>query len=203
MKYSEAMRDKTLSEVFGVDVDGFFRETPTHLSVIGIQLKLEDDGEIDLNTMDTIIALTGKGVSVIAEVPFSLTMESKKLFYYLNSLGATISLLPPNDLSEESVSKYINKLNEFTELWLTSKNAKVQLLPVSGFFQYMVSREFKYLPESITEDDYINDVFVKPFSGQIMDDIKSELEATIIRLGGGKQAFQSYCHSFAAAIGEI
>ena len=180
---------------------------------IGIVARL-DNGANDFDVIDACIGYISNDVKVILEVPFDQDFNEDTLISEAMVTGYDLSIHPPYDFgSEEGMTedeiraaeaeiweKYKQKLVNYTKAWLSYPNMTSSLYPVSGFLGYMVSEVFGYKPNSITEDPYIQNVYVNNIPADVMDDIKDELRIVIYEAFGGKEKFEVYAHSLASAV---
>jgi len=209
MKHSELVKKENGGSFsHGVEIDSAPESFALWLSEIGIVSKLTDNGN-DFDVIDACIGYIANNIKVILEVPFDQDFDEKSLFLEAMVTRYDLSIMPPflasygeitKEKERELWDKYEDKLSKYLKLWLETPNNQQSIYPVSGFLGYMVTEVFGYKPKSITEDSYIESLYVKNIPLPIMDEIKDKLRLVIYDSFGGKEHFESYAHSLAKAI---
>lgn len=220
MKHTELLKLEDKGHfAHGIEVDSPPASFAIELNEIGIIAKM-DNGSIDFDVIDACIGYIANSVKVMLEVPFELDFNEETLTSEAMVTGYDLSIFPPfefiededeNSLTKEEKDKiekktwdkYKAKLCAFMKAWLNNHNNKQMIFPISGFFGYMVGESLGYQPKTITEDPYIESVYVKNIPLEVMDDIKDELRVVIYEVFGGKEEFESYCHSLAQSTVDI
>lgn len=202
MNLSELLKEKNDApfEVFGVIVDKLFSETAKNVSKIGIVALTEGDAgdnysSVSLDVLDTVIAYISSGVDVILEVPFESNLAPNDTLILAMNCGMDISILPPVVVNKESLLGYANLLCKYAQCWLNQPNCDSQILPVSGYFQYLVASVFGFTPSVISDDRYTIDNFNSKMTVEEMDFVKDILRAKIYEIAGGEYEFEVFAHT--------
>lgn len=202
MNLSELLKEKKDApfEVFGVIVDKLFSETAKNVSKIGIVALTEGDAgdnysSVSLDVLDTVIAYISSGVDVILEVPFESNLAPNDTLILAMNCGMDISILPPVVVNKESLLGYANLLCKYAQCWLNQPNCDSQILPVSGYFQYLVASVFGFTPSVISDDRYTIDNFNSKMTVEEMDFVKDILRAKIYEIAGGEYEFEVFAHT--------
>lgn len=199
MKLSKLLeQDDVPSHVYGVEVDTYVNNFPANLKEVGVLLKKDDD-DVDFAVLDIVISLNSKGKKVLCEQPFDVVLNPASLVPTMHSLGADISILMPESLTKGNIEAYISRLEEYARFWMSDSAYSVNILPISGFYQYMINNVFGHQPKQITEDPYIQKSFVDGVSMKEMDYIKDRLKAVIFDIFGGEEEFSIHAHSIGAS----
>lgn len=200
MRHSELLLDKISEKnIYGVEIDGYASFPIKNLKEIGILLKL-DNNEIDFDVLDACIMYLSLNVKVILEVPYEIDYDLNKLVLESIATGFDISLLPPKVKNKDNWEKYKERLTLATKLWIEQPVSQQMVYPCSGYLAYVITEVFGYKPDTITNDPYIYDNFVKAMPLDIMDNIKDGLKTVIYSSFGGKDKLEAFAHSTIYAV---
>jgi hypothetical protein len=208
MKFNELIKLKK------EDLDGksFYRiEVDNYVSLenqidgveeIGFLVKYNaDNSYLDDDLIDIIIMLGNKDIRVLLEVPFSNNINIDIIHHLARSTRVNVSYLPPPvDSPKEIFQVFKDKIVKATELWLEQQNDDYVLFPSSGYFEYMIRRQFNGTSEAISTEKYAIENFVETMNIEDMDEIKSGIEAVFLEHLGGQEGFEIYANSIAAAL---
>lgn len=206
MKYSELLK-KDPNEVgysaYGVVVDEFILDKkPTHLSRIGFVLDSLDVTNPKNYAFTVMLCLITSGEfkrEIIAEIPATTEIDFKKILM-ISGTKASISLLPPTTDVDEDWTKYTERLKEMFAHWLGENNVSRNVYPIVGYFEYLVLEANGYIPQTISDDEYILKRFVDEFPLDRMDQVKDELKLFVMEYFGGKKEFKAFISAVGLAV---
>ena len=177
----------------GVVVDCESFSPPENLVKIGLRLIIDEDGVINDDLIDTIISYTLANVRVMLEVPFEIDISDPSYFLSLASnAGFDLSILPPNDVSDQTLESYTKRLEAFTNSFLKQKNFSGEVLPITSYFQYMYLEQVIDVSDFVASDNYIVSTFVDNFSEEQSDYFKSKIRKIIIDHFEGEENFKNF-----------
>ena len=100
---------------------------PENLVEISLRLVIDEDGIINDDLIDTIISYTLANVGVTLEIPFEIDIENTSYYLSLASnAGFSLSILPPNDISDQTLESYTKRLEAFTNSFLEQRTFLVR-----------------------------------------------------------------------------
>lgn len=176
--------------IHGIEVDTYSPRPADGLKYAGIVIKVNNQGEIDLDTMDVMLSYINHGIVVLMEIPFRTNVKANEIFPVARSLGVDISLIPPlASCADSEFEEYCDALEEYTGRWMTDKENKSQLYPASGFWSYLIGDAMGVERTTITDDPYFHDNFVEPVSEKNMDYLKDRLRDYVESYFGGRDGF--------------
>ncbi|MGD1524401.1 hypothetical protein [Vibrio owensii] len=203
MKITELLQmedNQRPSRVFGVECDDFL-DVPLHgISEIGLLVEQEGDS-LSFDVLDTAITISEvEGVQVILEVPFDCQIEPEEMILNAMNSGCDVSLLPPEDCTEELWDQFADRMIAYYNAWIEQARNDKMVYPVSGYLQYLMMQENGYMPDSIATDEYMKEQFVDGVDVEIMDKAKDRLREVIYESFGGYEGFKQYVNSLNVAV---
>lgn len=199
-------KDLSCSMHTGVVINGLPANFRIDLEEIGIIAEFTDS-TLSFDVIDTCFAYLSNDISVMLELPFGTKYPPGTMFVEVMSMLIDLSILPPGAYSDEIVSgddvrwaEYSDLVLEYTKIWLSHPMNDRNVYPISGFFGYMVAEQFGYRPDVISDDDYMDSIFVKKIPLTVMDPLKDKMRSLIYDHFGGKVGFESFAYSLANSI---
>lgn len=195
--------EKYQNSYHGVFIDKQVKRTVAGLSHISIIAKFDlVNGSTSLDVLDACIGYVSQNTKVTLEIPFEESYVLENVFNEAMSVEYDLALLPPKNLTTENINEYKIRLQSAMTLWLRKKQNKQMIYPVSNYFSYMVGDITGFSRTSITDDPYVDHLFVKPFDLDQMDYIKDGLYDAAIDSFGGKNQLEIFCHSLIKSVVE-
>ena len=177
----------------GVVVDCESFSPPENLVEISLRLVIDEDGIINDDLIDTIISYTLANVGVTLEIPFEIDIENTSYYLSLASnAGFSLSILPPNDISDQTLESYTKRLEAFTNSFLEQKNFSGEVLPITSYFQYMYLEQVVDVSDFVASDKYMVSTFVDILSEEQSDYFKSKIRKIIIDHFEGEENFKHF-----------
>lgn len=205
--HSELLLKDVSSPVFtGVLIDGFPTQYRLDLKEIGIIAEFTESA-LSFDVIDTCFAYIANDISVMLELPFDVDYSPRAMFVEAMSMIIDISILPPGAYSDEIVHEdderwdvYIDKVLEYTRLWLSHPMNDQNIHPISGFFGHMVAEHFGFQSEIMSNDVYMTTTFVKGMNLVVIDKLKDRIRGLVYDHFGGEKEFGLFANSMANAI---
>ena len=197
---------------YGVECDGQYAtkvlEPEGGIQEISFWAELDDDPQVGLSMdfIDTVLAYVPISKHVIIEIPFDMDFPAETAVAMANNFGTDLSVLPPlvddgEEVPEEMWERYAARLEEYTVAWLSKPNCSIEILPVVGYFQYLIQQAVSaYAPEQLSADPYMQGLYVKRIPTAQSDAFKDRLRVKIYDAFGGEQGFKQFAHTVCAGV---
>lgn len=188
--------------VFGVHIDVDDVTPPEGLREVSIVSPTEN-GEISDLILDVAISWTLAQCDVTLEIPFeSEISDIKHMLSTVAAVGISLSLLPPEELSEDSFERYCSRVVGFAEAYVTQANMAKMLVPVTSYLGYMFIEALS--PDTASDfkpsDDYIIERFHSKVSIERSDALKARIRKVFHEAYGGKEGFRSFALNLTGAV---
>lgn len=171
--------------LFGIEIDGDCFTPPPGLAVAAMLWKGAGPKEIDDQLVDAIVGFSLSGVEVILEIQASDQVDASYILTLAGNAGFSVSLLPPQD--EETAEDWHAQLARFVEAFLTVPNFSGALMPVSGFFGYMIAERQAGVTALIPRDPYVRQRFLDPLPEAVVDAAKAAMRAAFVETVGSDE----------------
>lgn len=204
MKLSELLRSEELySHVYGVDVDEESFTPPEGLEEISFSYKTDESGDIDETLLDVIISYGLSDLSVILEVAYEEDIDDiEYLMSVASNAGFSLSILPPLEITEESMQGYKERVSEFTDAFLSQKNFAKFLYPLSSYLEYLYLETFIDVSSFQASDEYMIHKFVNTTNEDFSDSFKAVMREKVFTHFGGEDGFRNFTRAIFAKIYE-
>lgn len=204
MKLSDLLKQDPMPErAFGIVVDVEDFDPPAGLGEISFVAPLGPDG-IDTDVLDVAISyLLTKKIEVTFEFAAEVPIKDPKYLVQLGtSIGAAISLLPPETDDEDAFWAYVQRLEGFVAVYGELANVSKPLLPITSYLEYLVVEMLD--PASAANftptDPYVIERFASVMTLDRSDAMKERLREAFERYYGGREAFESHYRAQVAMI---
>lgn len=168
-------------------VDLFPRPTISRLTIVAVA----EDGELDQDLIDTLIAYKSLRVDVGIEVPFNLAIDPAVLLRISGPLGLDVRLLPPLDAVDSDA--YIEMIRLYTSMLPRLPTMAQAVEPISDALGILVRRRLEQ------RDDILFEEAPAGFDPErIISAVRSGFESAL----GGPEAFDEYIDLYIAGIME-
>lgn len=177
--------------VYGLEIDVDDITPPDGVNEVGIRSAIAD-GFLSESVLDVAISYILAGVSVTIEVEAETPINNaKELISTAASIGASLSLLPPVDVTDASFETYLERVDEFTVAYTKQANFSKLLIPVTSYLQYLfievidpeIAKEFR------PTDSYLLNQFVDRLSPERIDIMKARIKSVFHEAYGGPEGF--------------
>jgi hypothetical protein len=178
-----------IKTAFGVIVDEDFEDfdPPPGYSEIGIITEFKDDGDIRDNIIDVAIGYgnSPKPVAVLFEVPLEAQYDATYLISTVEAVKASLTLLPPEEITDENFELYCQRLEEMTRLWTSPSklNFATSIYPITSYFMHMIVEILN--PELgntfVPDDPYILERFHNHIPQDKADAMKARIRAEVLK----------------------
>ena len=197
---------------YGVRCDeGFSTQVlslPNGIEEISFLAELDEDPQVGLSMdfIDTVLAYVPIAKHVIIEVPFDMEFPAETAVAMANNFGTNLSVLPPIMSDDGAVpdalwDQYSARLEEYAKAWLSKPNCSIEVLPVVGYFQYLVQQAVSnFEPKEMSSNPYMQGVYVKRIPPAQSDQLKARLKDVIYEAFGGEKAFRQFAHTVCAGV---
>lgn len=190
--------------VFDVEVDKEDFFPPAHVREIGI-LARTTRGIIDEVVMDLVIAYHLAGVDVILEFADGVEYrDARHLVSTAAQSNASLSFLPPEDLTDESFEAYCVKLEDVTRAYMGQQAMTRFVMPVTNYLQHMFLEVID--PEKaksfVPEDVYVLTRFHNVMPVDRSDVLKARIRDVIYDVAGGEEGFREFALGIIGGIKE-
>jgi hypothetical protein len=187
---------------YGIVVDVDDVTAPEGLREAGLLARLEG-GELADDVLDIAISWTLAGIDVTVEVPATEDCgEPKRLLSTVAAVGVHLSLLPPEDQSDEAFEAYTARVEGFTAAYARQANMGKFLAPVTSYLGYMFTEVLN--PEAAANfqptDDYVIESFHSKVPTERADALKARIRAAFHEAYGGEEGFATMARSLGATI---
>jgi len=194
--------DAVAPVIYGIVVDTDNVLPPTGLKEAGILTNLPN-GEIEDNVLDLVISYTLAGVQVTLEIPASAPVSSAThLVSMAASISVSLSLLPPEDTSDEAFDAFVARVEDFARAYLGRAQFTKFIVPVTSYLEYLFIEVLN--PEAAKSfapsDPYILERFASVVTPERSDALKARLKAVFHETFGGEEGFQSFSKALFGAI---
>ncbi|WP_327210712.1 hypothetical protein [Rhizobium leguminosarum] len=123
--------------VFDVQVDEELFAPPPNVREIGI-LATTTKGMVDDVVMDVLIAYHLAGLDTILEFPHEVDFfDARHLVQTAAQSNASLSFVPPSDLTDESFEAYCLKLEAVAKAYMGQQAMTRFVMPVTNYLQHM------------------------------------------------------------------
>lgn len=201
-KLSELIKDRESFEpeneedffVFGIEVDIDDVTPPKHVREIGIIAKTEG-GELTNEVLDVAISYVLAGIDVLIEFPAEVDCgDVRHLMATAASVNASLSFLPPKELTDESFEAYCQRLEAVAAAYLKQLTMTKFVMPVTNYLQYCyievldpdASRNF------VPEDGYVLSRFHASMTLEQSDSLKERVRKVIVDNFGSEYDFRVF-----------
>lgn len=209
-KLSELIKDRESFEptneedyfVFGIEVDTDDVTPPKNVREIGLIAKTED-GELTNEVLDVTISYILAGIDVLVEFPADVDIgEARHLLATAASVNASLSFLPPKELTTESFEAYCQRLEAVTSAYLRQLTMTKFVMPITNYLQYCyievldpdASRTF------VPEDGYVLSRFHESMTVDQSDVLKERVRKVIVDHFGGEYEFRAFALGLMGAV---
>lgn len=185
--------DASSTAFYGVEVDVESFTPPAGLEEISLIYKA-DAGDIDETLMDVIISYGLAGVEVILEIPAEQSdIDAKYLVSVAANAGFSLSLLPPQEHSEQADTAYFDRLRDFAAVYLTQGNFGKFIAPVTNYLEYLFVELLRgQETEFQVNDPYIKDRLMLLSDQAFVDAFKDRLRQDFYTLFGSQAEFEKF-----------
>lgn len=190
--------------VFGLKVDVDDVTPPEGVREAGLVARFEG-GDLDETVLDVAISYILAGVEVTIEVPADAECGSaKQLVSLAASVGASLSLLPPSDPSDEAFESWCTRVDDFALAYATQANMAKFVLPVTSYLEYLVIEALS--PEVASRfapsDPYVVGNYASSVSPERSDAMKARVRAVFEGVHGGPDGLKAFLLAIVSAIHE-
>lgn len=188
--------------IYHVLVDDPDIDPPKGCREIGLILKMDEDGEIDEDLLDVMIGYRQmSGIHVLLEVLAEDPMpEAERLAITCMNIDSNISLLPPEEDTDEAWKAYIDRVISFAPIFATKQNFTSEVFPLQSYAEYLFLDILDLADNYKPTDDYIIEYFASRVSKEREDQLKSAIREAMFEAVGGEDNYREFV--FAAA-GEL
>lgn len=201
MKLSElvALGDGCPQDVYGVVVDEPSFSPPAGLKRVGILWPMDGDA---IDEIDVVISYGMAGVDVLMEIPGDREdVDVAMLVSTAANIGASLSILPPSNLTPESLAGWIERVCLFAKDYLKTSIFSKDMLPVTSYLEYMFRQSYGDNLEGFAPTDpYIIERFVSGVSVDQSDAMKAALRAEVLAAFGGQEQFDTFAIALAQRV---
>jgi hypothetical protein len=188
--------------VFDVEVDEELFAPPPNVREIGI-LATTTKGMVDDVVMDVLIAYHLAGLDTILEFPHEVDFfDARHLVQTAAQSNASLSFVPPSDLTDESFEAYCLKLEAVAKAYMGQQAMTRFVMPVTNYLQHMFLEVID--PEKaksfVPEDSYVLARFHNVMPLERSDALKARVRAVIVEAAGGEEGFREFALGVIAAI---
>ena len=180
--------------VFGIDVDTDDVTPPRNVREIGLIAKTAD-GELTNEVLDVTISYILAGIDVLVEFPSDVDIgDPRHLMATAASVNASLSMLPPGELTDESFEAYCQRLESVAAAYLKQATMTKFVMPVTNYLQYCFieildgDRAKSFVPE----DGYVLSRFHESMSVEQSDALKARVRKVIVDNFGGEHGFRTF-----------
>ncbi|NTF17264.1 hypothetical protein G6L37_02310 [Agrobacterium rubi] len=201
-KLSELIKDRETFEpateedffVFGIEVDTDEIEPPRNVREIGLIAKTED-GELTNEVLDVTISYILAGIDVLVEFPSDVDIgDPRHLMATAASINASLSLLPPAELTDESFEAYCQRLEAVTSAYLRQLTMTKFVMPITNYLQYCFTEvlDGDKAKSFVPEDGYVLTRFHQSMTIEQSDNLKARVRKVIIDHFDGEYGFRTF-----------
>ena len=190
--------------VFGVEVDCDDVTPPRNIREIGLVAKTEG-GELTNEVLDVAISYILSGIDVLLEFPAGVDIgDPRHLMATAASVNASLSLLPPEELTDESFEAYCQRLEAMTAAYLKQLTMTKFVMPITNYLQYCYIEVLD--PEQaktfVPEDGYVLKRFHESMTIEQSDALKARVRKVIVENFGGEEGFRSFALGLMGSVGK-
>jgi hypothetical protein len=188
--------------VFGVEVDEELFSPPQNVREIGV-LATTTNGLVDDIVMDVLIAYHLAGLDTILE--FSHDIEFRDPRHLVGTAAqsyASLSFLPPVNLTDESFEAYCLKLESIARAYMSQQAMTRFVMPVTNYLQHMFLEviDAEKAKSFVPEDSYVLARFHAVIPLDRSDALKARIRAVIVETAGGEEEFRAFALGMIAGI---
>lgn len=188
--------------VFGVEVDADDVTPPRNVREIGLIAKTED-GELTNEILDVTISYILAGIDVLVEFPAEVDIgDARHLMATAASVNASLSFLPPKELTEESFEAYCQRLEAITSAYLRQLTMTKFVMPITNYLQYCYIEVLD--PDAsktfVPEDGYVLSRFHESMTVEQSDLLKERIRKVIVDHFGGEYEFRTFALGLMGAV---
>jgi hypothetical protein len=209
-KLSELIKDResfgpTSEEdffVFGIEVDTDDVTPPQNVREIGLIAKTED-GELTNEVLDVTISYILAGIDVLVEFPADVDIgDPRHLMATAASVNASLSFLPPKEVTAGSLEAYCQRLEAVTSAYLRQLTMTKFVMPITNYLQYCYIEVLD--PEAsktfVPEDGYVLSRFHESMTIEQSDLLKERVRKVIVDHFGGEYEFRTFALGLMGAV---
>lgn len=188
--------------LYGIEADVDDVTPPEGLKEAGIIARLED-GDIPDVVLDTAISWSLAGIDVTLEIPAeSAPADAKRILSTAAAVNVSLSLLPPEDQSEEAFDAYCARVEEFAQVYVAQANMAKFVVPVTSYLGYMFIEAFdkEAAAAFAPTDEYVVSAFHSMMSVERADAMKARIRKVFVNAHGGEEGFTNFARSLGATI---
>jgi len=180
--------------VFGIEVDTDDVTPPRNVREIGLIAQTEG-GELTNEVLDVTISYILSGIDVLVEFPAEIEIgDPRHLMATAASVNASISLLPPKELTDESFEAYCQRLEAVTSAYLKQLTMTKFVMPVTNYLQYCYTEvlDLELARSFVPEDGYVLSRFHEAMTIEQSDTLKARVRQVIVDNFGGEEGFRTF-----------
>lgn len=188
--------------VFGVEVDTDDVIPPLHVREIGLLARTRD-GSLEDDVLDAAISYHLAGIDTILEFPHEVEFrDARHLVATAANSNASLSFLPPDDLSDESFDAYCLKLESVTRAYMAQQTMTRFVMPVTNYLQYMFVEvlDEEKAKSFVPEDSYVIKRFHSVMPLERSDALKARIRAVFHEECGGEEGFRQFALGIMGAV---
>lgn len=179
------------SVIHGLIVDVDDVTPPAGVTEVGLVSTLPE-GNLEEIVLDIAISYILAGMSVVIEIPADVAVpDPKHLVSTAASIGASLSILPPEGADDVGVAAYIDRVEAFAVAYTKQANFAKMLIPVTSYLQYLfvevldpaLAKEFS------PTDPYIISRYVDRIAPDHVDTMKDRIKSVFHGAYGGPEGF--------------
>jgi hypothetical protein len=188
--------------VFGVEVDCDDVTPPRNVREIGLLARTED-GELTNEVLDATISYILAGMDVLIEFPADVEIgDARHLMATAASVQASLSFLPPKEITDETFESYCQRLEAVTSAYLRQLTMTKFVMPITNYLQYCYIEVLD--PEAsktfVPEDGYVISRFHESMSIEQSDLLKQRIRKVIFDHFGGSEEFRKFALGLMGAV---
>jgi len=188
--------------VFGIEVDTDDVTPPRNVREIGLIAKTEN-GELTNEVLDVTISYILAGIDVLVEFPAEVEIgDPRHLMATAASVNASLSLLPPEELTDESFETYCQRLEAVTAAYLKQLTMTKFVMPVTNYLQYCYTEvlDAELARSFVPEDGYVLSRFHDSMTIEQSDKLKARVRKVIVDNFGGEEGFRKFALGMMGAV---
>lgn len=186
-----------------VECDTELQRIPLDALSLGLKARPSED-DPDVLHDDFIFSLllaTGTLSRTTIDIGPDCTIDPSVVLQEAEAQGLNVRLMLPVDSSTiESVEAYVERLERYASIWLTSSSGNFSLTPLDGYLEYKFSVAMGHTPKEITNNHEMKLLFTDEVPLEVMDYIKARLDLVIERELGGDEYFKAEVQKLGGAL---
>ena len=188
---------------YGIEVDNFFSNPIKHADRVSFVAALDDPSSLSFDLMDALIQYHQAKIETLLEVPFDFSLPAETILVIANSVNCGVVISPPGEKTAENWATWKKQVLAYAQAMFKVPNFSKEILPVTGYVQYMAMQIMGYTPEGLTDDAMMYEYFEKDMDTPTMDALKSELHQVVLDGHGGKEGFETVVQSTLSALNDL